>query len=309
MTASGALASDEPSLIARRAGGIIVAMGDDAADLLGREPPGVTVTQPIRCGVVVDPVALGPMLTRAFERAGRRRPRVLALGGPGGELAARSLDAALRSAGASDVSVLPSAVAVASGIGLPLLEPIGALVIDIGAGQLSATVLTAGEVVVRKEATVGGDDVTLRIAAWLRDAHGLDLGQRASEALKVRLAAARPPGDPIRLRCRGREVSTGAPREAEIGQAELVAAIKPWVVALTHLVLDALAATPPELAGDIADRGAILVGGGSRLRFLDEVLRDEIRLPVVTPDAPERAAVQGAAQLLARPAEVRPLTT
>jgi rod shape-determining protein MreB len=300
-TASGALAVEEATLVARRYDGTVAQLGDEAAELLGREPEGHSVVRPVSAGRIDDPQAAVALLAWAFGRAGVRRPRVLALASAAGRGTIQALDTAVRAAGASDVTVLPHAAAAASGMGLDVREPVGTLVVDIGAGRASASVLSTGEVAAHAEAPRGGIEIGARVAGWLADVHGLDLGGRATEALALRLGAARHPTDPIRMRVRGRDRTTGAFREAEVDQLGAVAALSGWVGDIVRLVQEALSQTSPELAADVADRGVLLVGGASRLRHLDEVLREHSQLPVLQPDAPETVAVRGAGRLMATP--------
>lgn len=294
---SGIVTVDEASLVARRRDGTVAALGDEAAELLGREPDGVQVARAASAGRVHDPAAAVPLLAWALSRAGGRRPRVVAVVRTLAVRSAHALETALRAAGAADVVLLPTAAAAAAGLGLDVREPVGNLFVDIGAGLASATLTTAGEVVAHVEGPFGGDGFVARVGTWLREAHGLDLGGRATEALTLRLAAARPPHEPLRMRVRGRDIRTGTPREAEVGQAEAVVALREDIAGILRLTRDALTQAPPELAADIANRGAFLFGGASRLRHLDEVLRDYARLPFLPIEGADHLAVRGAARL------------
>lgn len=295
------LVFEEPSVVATR-GGEAVAIGAEAHEMLGRAPSGIEVVQPIRGGVVADFDATEQFVHHLLRRvAGRTllRPRaVVCIPVETTEVERRAVQESARAAGTRDVRLVAAPIAAALGAELPVLKPLGSLIVDIGAGRTEVAVISLGGMVVHHAIRIAGDAMDEAITHWLRSRHNLVIGQQAAEDLKRRIGWATSPANPEQVRLRGRDLATGKPREQAIGADDIAQAIAEPVARIRDAVLDALSRTPPELSSDIIDRGAILCGGGSRLRGLDRVLRDATGLPVLEAEHPEQCVALGAARLL-----------
>lgn len=295
---------DVPTVIAtadRPGDRALVAIGDEAFQMMGRVPAGTRVVRPVRGGVVADFDATEGLLRALLtEAGGPRRPRVLICVPSGtGDVERRALQESVRAAGAAAVLVVPSPLAAALGAGLPIEEPVASTIIDLGAGRSHVAVLSLGGVVVRGTVPVAGDALDAAIAEWLHRVHGLVVGARTAETLKVRAASLTPAVHPDRsLRIRGRVERTGRPREVDVTAHDLADALDDPIGRIRRVLLDTLGECPPELAADIVDRGLLLCGGTSHLPGLTDVLRDDVELPVLQVDEPETCVARGAADLL-----------
>jgi rod shape-determining protein MreB len=190
-------------------------------------------------------------------------------------------------------------IAAALGADLPVNDPVGSMIVDVGGGRTHVAVTSLGGLVVRRSLQVAGDDLDEAIVGWLRRRHELIIGERTAENLKVRIASLTPDVDrDLRMRIRGRDLQSSRPRELELTSADLAAAIADTVGRIRSVVLDALRETPPELSADIVDRGVLMCGGTSHLRGLDAQLRDDTGLPVLQAENPETCVARGADRLL-----------
>lgn len=294
-----------PSAIATRpgAGGPeVVAIGKPARRMLGRTPADIKVVRPVRNGVVVDFPMAEALLREAIGSSGYRsfrRPRVL-VAVPSGttEVERRAILEVVRAAGARHVQLVSTSMCAAIGAGIPVTEPSASLLVDVGGGRTDVGIVSLGGLVVRRSLPVAGSAFDTAIATWVRRNHNLLIGDATAEAVKWRVGTAADVGDPRTMRIRGRDLPTGAPREIDITTEDTAEALAEPVTRCRQIVLDALREAPPEVAGDIHDRGLVLCGGGSALNALDRVLSDATHLPVLTPDLPERAVALGAARLL-----------
>lgn len=296
---------DQPAAVATRRGvrgDDTVAVGEAAHKMWGRTPPGTEVVRPVRQGVIADFAQAEILLRHALKEAkagGLLRPRALvAVPGSLQDVDRRAIQEVARQAGARDVVLLSAGLAAAVGADLPVLDPVGSMVVDVGAGRTEVVVVSLGGAVVRRSLPTAGDDMDRAVADHLARTHDLEIAGRTAEALKTRIGCATPPNHGGRMRVRGRDTGSGAPRELDVTTDDLVAALAPVVVTLRQAVVDALADTPPELAADIVDRGILLSGGASALRGLDRVLRGVTELPVLALEHPGRAVITGAARVL-----------
>jgi rod shape-determining protein MreB len=303
---------EEPTVVATQVGPRgrdVVAVGTEAREMIGRTPGGITVVRPVRGGVVADFEATEQLLRQLFARAlGRSllRPRVL-VGVPTGttEVQRRAVQDSARAAGAREVYLTATPLLAAIGADLPVQKPVGSMIVDLGAGRIEIGVTALGGLVVRKSAAFGGDALDQAIGAWTQSEHGVLIGERTAEAVKLRVGSAildddgdagHPRHPPMRVR--GRDLEHGAPREIDIRPSDVAYAVRPVTDAVRKLVLEALAETPPELAADLVDRGIFLSGGVAQLRGLDVLLRADTGLPVLQADSPARCAALGAAHAL-----------
>ena len=297
---------DVPTVVAtaeRSGGRELVAVGEDAHKMIGRAPAGTHVIRPVRGGIVADFEATERLLSALFQRIGSsslRRPRVLVCVPSGAtEVERRAIQESVRAAGAGPVLLVASTIAAAIGAELPVRDPVGSMIVDIGGGRTHVAVVSLGGIVVHGTLSSGGGDLDEAIMTWLRDNKGLIIGERTSENLKVRVGSTTPElHRDLRMRIRGRDHDSGRPRELEVTAADLAAAVADTVGQIRRVVLETLGKTPPELSADIIDRGVLTCGGTSRLRGLDTQLREDTGLPVLQAEDPERCVVRGAELLL-----------
>jgi rod shape-determining protein MreB len=310
------LACSEPSAVAvrydRSGRRRLVAVGGEAREMLGRTPADMLAIRPLQGGVISDfelaEVLLAHLLRAATGSHPVFSPRVvLCIPYSTTEVERRALRESAEAAGARTVHLLDSAVASAMGADLPITRPVGSMVIDLGAGTTNVAVISLGEVVYSRALPVCGDSLDQAIIDWLRESRGLLVGQPSAEALKIQLGSALPPGKDDEQEIRGRSLETGYPSSTRVRASEVHEAIAPAVQQLFEAVLGALDRTPPELAGDILDRGVVLTGAGAGLRGLERALKRATRLPVVTAESPEAAAVLGASRTLKQPELLRAL--
>ncbi len=287
-------------------GRVVVAAGADAKKMLGKTPAGTEVIRPVRGGVVEDFEATEQLLRALLARGGGRsllRPRILVCVPPShSEVERRAVQESARAAGGRDVLWVASPMAAAIGADLPVQRPVGSMIIDVGGGRTEVAVISLGGMVVSKSIPIAGDALDEAISAWLRRKHGLLVGDRTAEAVKMRAGCAVLVDPPLITRIRGRDLAEGGPRELDIGSSDVCGAISDTIARIREVVLEVLQLTPPELAGDILERGVILCGGTARLRGLDQVLRETCGLPVLEADEPMRCVANGAARLLEDPA-------
>ena len=301
---------DEPTVVALRAGtSEVLAAGARAKEMLGRTPETVTAVRPMRGGVISD-ADVTERLLRWFvdEVAPSRllRPQMVVCvpsGITGVERRALE-DAALR-AGGRRVYVLEEPMAAAIGAGLPVEETAASMVVDVGAGSTDAAVVSLGGVVVSRSLRVGGDAIDAAVTAHVREAYSLLLGERSTENLKLAVGSAFPLREELSERVRGRDLTTGLPKTVTVGSGEVRRAIEGPVVQIGELVRSVLDVCPPELAGDILDRGVTLTGGGALLRGLRERLHHELGVPVVVADDPAHAVARGAGRCVDELATLR----
>ncbi len=297
----------EPSVVAQELNtGNVVAVGEEARALLGRAPETIQVRRPLRDGVIADYHVTREMLTHFIQRvAGRSRlfkPHVM-LTVPFGvtQVERRAVHEAALEAGAGKAYRIPEPLAGAIGAGLPIHTPGGHMVIDLGGGASEAAVLSVYGVVSSAAVRVGGVRMDEAIAAYIRRKYNLMIGLPTAEEAKIRIGAALPlESDPLRMEIQGRDQVTGLPRRVEITSDDIVEALEEPVSLIVGMVKSVLEQTPPELASDIIDRGMTMIGGGSLLRNIDQLLTQETGVPVYVADAPMACVAIGAGKALAR---------
>jgi len=285
---------NEPSVVAifNNAGrSQLLAVGDEAKLMLGRTPGNIQAIRPMRDGVIADFDVAEEMIKHFIRKVHNRRtfanPQVVICvpsGATGVER--RAIQESALSAGARRVYLIEEPMAAAIGAGLPVTEPTGSMIVDIGGGTTEIAVLSLGGIVYSRSVRVGGDKMDEAIIAYIRRHHNLLLGESSSERIKkeVGSAAISDNGKGLSINIKGRDLMNGVPREVAIAQSEIVESLSEPVGQIIESVKVALEATPPELAADIVDKGIILTGGGALLKNLDKVLRDETGLPVSIAD-------------------------
>jgi rod shape-determining protein MreB len=291
---------NEPSVVAMNTQTReILAVGTEAKRMIGRTPDNITAIRPLKDGVIADFEATEQMLRFFIQRVHRRRyfakPR-LVICVPSGITAVeqRAVKEAGYQAGARRVYIIEEPMAAAIGAGLPVHEATGNMVVDIGGGTTEVAVISLGGIVTSQSIRTAGDDLDAAIIAWMKKEYSLMLGERTAEEIKVALGSAFPLPDEPEAEIRGRDMISGLPRNVVVSSAEVRQAIEEPLHSIIDSVRTTLDKTPPELAGDIMDRGVVLTGGGALLRGLDERLRHETGMPVHVADSPLDSVALGA---------------
>jgi rod shape-determining protein MreB len=295
---------NEPSVVAfNTEHNRIEAVGAKAREMIGRTPQNMVAVRPLRDGVIADFDAAERMLSDFIRRSHRRtgwvRPRVV-VGVPAEitQVERRAVKDSTLRAKASEVYLIEEPVAAAIGAGLPITEPTGNMIVDIGGGTTDIAVISLAGLVYRKSVRVGGDEMDMAIIDHMKRAHGLLIGERTAEQIKIEIGSAAPLEGPREMEVRGRHLLEGLPKSVIVTDGEIRDALKSTVDVIVHAVRGALERIPPELAADIYDRGVVITGGGSLLRNLDERLRNDTELPVQMAEDPLTSVVRGAGRML-----------
>jgi rod shape-determining protein MreB len=290
---------NEPSVVAINTdNGSILAVGTEAKRMIGRTPGNIVAVRPLRDGVIADFDTTERMLRYFIQKVHKRRflakPR-LVICVPSGitGVERRAVEEAGYKAGARKVFIIEEPMAAAIGSGMPIHEPTGNMVVDIGGGTTEIAVISLGGIVVSVSIRVGGDELDEAIIAYVKREYSLLLGERTAEDIKMRVGSAFPlPNEPD-AELRGRDLITGLPRTVILPAEEIRKALEEPIQAIVEAVKSTLDRTPPELSGDIMDRGIMLTGGGALLRGLDERLRHDTGMPVVIAENPLHCVVLG----------------
>jgi len=295
---------NEPSVVAyNTVAGRIEAVGREAREMIGRTPQHLTAIRPLRDGVIADFEAAERMLTDFIRKAQPRatwvRPRVI-VGVPAEitQVERRAVrDSTLR-AKASEVFLVDEPVAAAVGAGLPITEPTGNMIVDIGGGTTDIAVVSLAGMVYSKSVRIAGNEMDEAIIEFMKRQHGLLIGERTAEAIKMEIGSATPLDTPLTMEVRGRHLQDGVPKSIKVCDGEIRAALKARIDVLVQAVRDALERVPPELSADIYDRGVVLTGGGALLKNLDRRIAEDTQLPVQLAEDPLTSVVLGAGKML-----------
>ncbi len=300
---------NEPSVVAITTKGgkkHVKAVGDEAKLMLGRTPGDIEAIRPMRDGVIADFDVAEDMIKHFIRKVHNRRsfanPQIIVCV-PSGATAVerRAIQESALSAGARRVKLIEEPMAAAVGAGLPVSEPTGSMIVDIGGGTTEVAVLSLGGIVYSRSVRVGGDKMDDAIIAYIRRHHNLLIGEASAERIKKAIGSAvMPPngsdGDVVSIK--GRDLMNGVPKEIAISERDISESLAEPVGQITEAVKIALEATPPELAADIVDKGIVLTGGGALLRNLDQLLRDATGLPVSIADEPLSCVALGTGKAL-----------
>ena len=294
---------DEPSVVAVRAGtSQLLAAGHRAKEMLGRTPESVRAVRPLRDGVISDADVTERMIRWFVEQVAPSRlvrPRVVVcVPSDITGVECRALEDATVRSGARRVYVIEETMAAAIGAGLPVEETRASMVVDIGGGTTDVAVISLGGIVTSRTVRIGGDEIDEALVAHVKSEYSLLLGERSAEDLKIGAGSAFPLREEINERVRGRDLVTGLPKTVTIGSAEVRRAIETPLVQIVELVRTVLDVCPPELAGDVVDRGIALTGGGALIRGLDLLLSQETNLPIHVDEDPLTCVVRGAGRIL-----------
>lgn len=293
----------EPSVVAvyrdqRQGFKKVLAVGKEAKEMLGRTPGSVSAIRPMKDGVIADFEVTGAMLRYFIQKAIPQRtllrPRII-ICVPFGitEVERRAVKESAEAAGAREVYLIEEPMAAAIGAGLPITEPSGNMVVDIGGGTTEVAVISLGGIVCSKSVRMAGDKIDQAILQYLKRKHNILIGENTAEQIKIHIGTAYPTEQIKKMDVRGRDIVAGIPRTIQVTSEEIREAIQEPISVIVEAVKFVLEKTPPELSADIVDRGIILTGGGALLSNLDLLLREETSLPVVVAEDPLTTVVRG----------------
>jgi len=294
---------NEPSVIAmNERSGEVLAVGQEAWHMIGRTPAQIVAVRPLRKGAITDFDTTQRMIRLILQRVGVGRfgrtrviicvPSVITA------VERRAVTEAARRAGANEVRLLEQPMAAAIGAALPIHEPVGNMVVDIGGGTSETAMVSLGGIVSIKAIRIGSFEIDAALQSYARREHGVAIGEKTAEEIKISIGSAWPVDDEVGVEVRGRDLSTGLPRTFVMTAAQVRYAIGEVVQAMVDSVIDCLAQAPPELAQDLIVNGIHLVGGGGLLRGLDRRISSEARVPVRVVRSPLEAVVLGAGRVL-----------
>lgn len=282
----------EPSVVALRTDTKeIVAVGEQAKHMIGRTPGNINAIRPMKDGVIADFDTTATMLKYFIRQAQKKRsvfssPPNIMICVPSGITAVekRAVEDAAKQAGAKEAMTIEEPFAAAIGANLPVWEPTGSMVVDIGGGTTEVAVISLGGIVTSRSIRVGGDNMDEAIVQYIKKAYNLLIGERTSEQLKMDIGSATKLKDTLTSDIRGRDIITGLPKTMSISSDEITEALADTVSSIVDAVKITLEKCPPELSADIIDRGIVLTGGGALLSNLDELLKKETGMPVIVAD-------------------------
>ncbi len=283
----------------------VLAVGEEAKQMLGRTPGSITAIRPMKDGVISDFDITQEML-RYFIRQTqgkfsffRFKPRIV-IAVPSGitQVERRAVKEAAESAGAREVFLIEEPMAAALGAGLPVTEASGSMIVDIGGGTTEVAVISLAGIVYSDSARVGGDKMDESIAEYIKQKYNLLIGERTAEDIKISIGTAFIKDEPRSYEVRGRDLVTGIPKTLVLGEEEVLEALSDVCAQIVKTIRNALESTPPELAADIVDRGIVLAGGGSLLSGIDDLLRAEVGLPIFHADDPLTCVATGTGKVL-----------
>ncbi len=301
--------ADEPSVVAvhrdSRGAKKVIAVGSEAKNMLGKTPGNIDAIRPLRDGVIADFEITEALIKYFIQKVGnkrsRARPRIV-ISVPSGitPVEKRAVKESAESGGAKEVYLIEQPMAAAIGVGLPVTEPSGNMIVDIGGGTTEVAVISLAGIVYCNSVRAAGDKLDLAIIQHIKRKYNLLIGERTAEMIKINLGSAYPDPDEERITMdvKGRDLVGGIPKTLEIASAEIRQAIADPVKAIVEAIRIALERTPPELAGDIVDKGIIISGGGALLKNLDVLIRETSRLPVTIAENPTTAVCEGAGKAL-----------
>ncbi len=301
----------EPSVVAiQKETNHVRAVGDEAKKMLGRTPGNIVAIRPMKDGVISDFEVTEAMLRYFIKKVHHRRVLVrpaMVIAIPSGitEVEKRAVKDSAERAGARSVDLIEEPKAAAVGVGLPIEEPAGNMIVDIGGGTTEFAVISLGGIVYSKSIRVAGDEMDAAIVEYLRKTYNLMIGERTAEEIKIRIGSAYPLEEELSMDVRGRDLIAGLPKTITITSVEIREALHPPVREIVDASKVTLEHTPPELASDLIDRGIVMAGGGSLLRGLDKLIAEETGLPVHIADDPLTAVVLGTGQTLNMPVRLR----
>lgn len=294
----------EPSVVAIQKGtNRVLAVGEEAKRMLGRTPGYIVAIRPMKDGVIADFEITESMLRHFINKVHNRkrwvRPRmVIAIPSGITEVEKRAVKDSAHHAGAREVYIVEEPMAAAIGVGLPIDEPAGNMIIDIGGGTCEMAVISLSGIVFSKSIRIGGDEMDEAIIEYLKKTYNLMIGERTAEEIKIKIGSAYPLEEELSMEVRGRDLVAGLPKIVTVSSEEVREALSETIQSIVEGVRVTLERTPPELSADLIERGIVMAGGGSLLRGLDKLLSEETGLPVHVADDPITAVALGTGKIL-----------
>ena len=297
---------NEPSVVAiinDKGKNQVLAVGEDAKQMLGRTPGSIQAIRPLRDGVIADFVVTEEMIKHFIKKVHKRsafaNPRIIICVPTGSTpVERRAIQEAAHAAGALKVQLIEEPVAAAIGAGLPISEPTGSMIVDIGGGTTEIAVLSLGGIVYSKSLRLAGDALDQAIIAFMRKKFNLLIGESTAEKIKKEIGSAIPSNTQNTYIMKGRDVRTGVPKEVKLTEKDTAEALAPVIAQIVAAVREALENTPPELAADLVDMGMVLAGGGAYLKNLDKLIARETGLPVSIAEDPLSCVALGTGKAL-----------
>ena len=298
----------EPSVVAIQADSKrVLAVGEEARRMIGRTPGSILAIRPMKSGVIADFDITEAMIKSFLDKVCPRRfyskyakPR-LVIAVPSGitEVEKRAVQDAAQHAGAGEVFLIDEPMAAAIGVGLPVAEPSGSMIVDIGGGTCEVAIISLGNIVHSySQRQAGGDAMDDAIASYIKRVYNLLIGERTAESIKVQVGSAYPTGEESTMEIKGRDIVAGLPKSLTITSEEIRGALKDTVSLIVDAVRQTLDRCEPELSSDLFDRGIVLSGGSAQLRGLDKLIAEHTRMPVVVADDPLSAVAEGTGNVL-----------
>jgi rod shape-determining protein MreB len=289
----------EPSVVAIQAGtSRVLAVGDEAKRMVGRTPGSIVAVRPMKAGVIADFEITEAMLRYFIRKIHNRRkmvrPRII-IAVPSGitEVEKRAVKDSATNAGAREVYLIEEPMAAAIGVGLPVQEPAGNMIVDIGGGTTEVALISLAGIVFSRSVRVGGDEMDECIAQYMKRVYNLMVGERTSEEIKITVGSAYPVEEERAIEVKGRDLVAGLPKTLSMSSEEIREALQEPVSSLIEAIKVTLERCPPELSADLVDRGMILAGGGALLKGIDKLIAEQTGLPVHLADDPLSAVAEG----------------
>jgi rod shape-determining protein MreB and related proteins len=299
----GIICSEPSVVVVRRDNKKPIAVGLEAKAMIGKTPANIVTIRPMKDGVIADFDATEEMLkyfiTKVHHRKSFISPRVI-IGVPSGitQVEQRAVKDAAHASGAREVYLIEEPMAAALGVGLPVGEPSGNMIVDIGGGTTDVAIISLDGIVYSKAVRVGGDKMDEAIIAYIKRKYNLMIGDRTAELIKIQCGSAYPTENNLTMEVKGRDLISGIPKAINVSEEEVREALQESVVMILDTIKVTLENTPPELAADIVDRGIVLAGGGALLKGLDILIREHTGVPVIVPEDPLTAVVRGCGAML-----------
>lgn len=294
----------EPSVVAiQRGTNRVLAVGEEAKRMLGRTPGNIVAIRPMKDGVIADFEITESMLRYFIKKVHKSRHMVrprMVIAIPSGitEVEKRAVKDSALHAGAREVFMVEEPVAAAIGVGMPIQEPAGNMIIDVGGGTTEIAVISLAGIVFARSIRIGGDEMDDAIVEYLKKTYNLMIGERTAEEIKMRIGTAYPPEEEMTMEVKGRDLVAGLPKMVTISSEEIREALADPISQITESVRITLERTPPELSADLIERGIIMAGGGSLLKGLDKLIQEETGLPVHVAEDPLTAVAMGTGKVL-----------
>ena len=294
----------EPSVVAIQQGSNrVLAVGEEAKRMLGRTPGNIVAIRPMKAGVIADFEVTEAMLRYFIRKAHNRkwvvRPRII-ISVPSGitEVEKRAVKDSATHAGAREVYLIEEPMAAAIGVGLPVQEPAGNMIVDMGGGTTEVAIISLAGIVLSRSVRVGGDEMDEAIVQYLKRVYNLMIGERTAEEIKITIGSAYPLGEELSMEVKGRDLVAGLPKTLTITSEEIREALQEPVAAIVEAIRITLERCPPELSSDLVDRGVVLAGGTSQLRGMDKLIAEQTGLPVHVAEDPLSAVAEGTGVVL-----------